>query len=427
MLAAGVTVLLFVLLGTGIPVAFAMLVSGVTGLYLIGGDVFVFSFLRSTALSVVNSYELLAVPMFILMGEILVVSRIADDLFDAIQSWVAARRGGLAIATALTGALFGAISGSSTAAAATLSSTSLPAMQRHGYDQQLASGVVAISGTLAMLIPPSVALIVYAILADESVAKLLMAGIIPGILVTLTVMLTVKILVMRNPELAPLGKRSSLVEKLHASKGVWAFVALFIAMTGSMYAGIATPTEAAGLGAFGAVVLALVRRSLGWGELVRALSGAARTTTMIYFIIIGAHVFGYFLTLSQATQDVIEMIRVTEPSLLVMMTAIVIMYLILGCFMDQLAIMILTVPIMLPIIKSLGYDPIWFGVVIVLLAEIGMVTPPVGLNVFVVSRVTGLPVSEVFRGIWPHVLSHLALVILLILFPAIILWLPSTM
>jgi C4-dicarboxylate transporter DctM subunit len=427
MLAALIFLVLCLLLLVGMPVGFAMLVSGALGLHLFGGIGLVWTFLKTTPLSTVSSFELLTVPMFILMAQFLVISRVADEMFDSVRAWLGRTHGGLAVATAVTGALFGAISGSSTASAATLSSTSLPAMLRHHYDRKLASGVVAISGTLAMLIPPSIALVVYAVLADQSVAKMLLAGVIPGLLVTLTIILTIYAILWFHPDAAPRAESSSWAEKLSSLRNCGNFILLFALVTGVIYLGVATPTEASALGAAGAAWLAWRRGLLNARSFLEAARVTARTTAMIYMIIIGAHVFGYFLTLTRVTQNLIDWVGAVAPPVYLILIAVVVLYLILGCFMDQLAILILTVPIILPLMVSLGYDPIWLGVIIVLLAEVGMVTPPVGMNVFVVSRCTGMPVSEVFAGIWPHVFAHIVLVAFLIAFPQIILWLPSTM
>lgn len=427
MLAFTILIVLCVLLAIGVPVGFGLLIAGVIGLWSFGGSTLVFTFLKSTPLSAVSSFELITVPMFILMAQMLVVSRIADQMFDAVSAWVGRTPGGLATATAVTGALFGAISGSSTASAATLSSTSLPAMLRHRYDRKLACGVVAISGTLAMLIPPSVALVVYAVLADQSVAKLLLAGVVPGLLVTLTIILTIYALIWRDPACAPRGEAADRQAKLRALGVAWPFLVLFTMVTGVIYLGVATPTEASALGACGATLLAWMRGALTRQSFIEAVASTARTTAMIYTIIIGAHVFGYFLTFTRVTQSLVSWIAEVSPPVFLVLIAIVVLYLVLGCFMDQLAILILTVPIVLPLVVSLGYDPVWLGVIVVLLAEVGMVTPPVGMNVFVVSRYTGLPTSEVFAGVWPHVFAHLVLIAILMAFPEIILWLPSTM
>ena len=409
----------------GLPVAFALLLSGVAGLLLIGGAPMVLGILETTPAASVSSYELITVPMFILMAELMIVSGVADEMFEVIGRWVQRLPGGLAIATALSGAAFGAVSGSSTAAAATLSASSVPTMIRRGYDPRFASGVVSISGTLAMLIPPSIALVLYGLLSGENIAELLVAGIIPGLIVTLVIVATVLVLVWRDPKLAPRAETIQPLEARHWS--ALSFLVLFVAVTGVIYIGIATPTEASALGALGALVIAALKRKLTLRTLKGAVFKAARSTAMIAMIIVGAQVFGYFLTLTQVPQQIVMLAGALDVPSWVILLIILLIDLVLGCFLDQIAILILTVPVVLPLVIQLGYDPIWFGVVVIVMAEIGLVTPPVGINVFVVSRYTGVPVEDVFIGVTPHVIAHLAAIALLVLFPALVLWLPSTM
>lgn len=418
---------LFAMLVFGTPVAIALAVSGSLGLYLIGGMSMLLGVLETTPLSSVSSYELITVPMFILMAEFVILSGIADDLFAAASAWIGRVRGGLAMATAVAGAGFGAISGSSTAAAATLSSTTIPAMMRQGYEPALAAGVVAISGTLAMLIPPSIALIIYGIIADVSIGRLLIAGVIPGIIVTFAIILTVAWLVWRDPSRAPAAHSYSWAEKFSRLKVVAPLLFLFVLVTGTIYLGIATPTEASGIGAFGALLLVWHAGRLRYGPTRNAILRACEASCMIVFIIVCAQIFGYFFTLTRVTNDLVAYVSALDTSRWVILALIVIGYVILGFFMDQIAILILTVPVVLPVIVALGFDPIWFGVVAVVTAEVGMVTPPLGLNAFVVARYTERPIAEVFRGIIPHFWAHLIVIAILCAFPSIATWLPSTM
>jgi C4-dicarboxylate transporter, DctM subunit len=278
-----------------------------------------------------------------------------------------------------------------------------------------------------MLIPPSIALVLYGIIADVSIGKLLIGGVIPGLLVTLTIALTVMFLVFLDPSRAPVGRRFTMREKFASLKVAGPMIGLFLAVTGSIYLGIATPTEASGLGAFGALLLAWRAGKVNWTTLRGALVDAATTSCMIFMIILGARIFGYFFTLTQITQTIVTAIAAWEVSKWVIMAIIVLIYLVLGCIMDQIAILILTVPVMLPVIKALGFDPVWFGVLVIVIAEVGLLTPPVGLNVFVVARYTKRPVTEVFAGVWPHVYAHLILITIFIIFPELILWLPNKM
>lgn len=426
MTAIGVILGLLTLLLLGVPVGFALAITGVAGLAFTTGFEGAMGVLATTPLSTTNGYELIAVPLFILMAEFVVVSGIADRMFAAVSVWVGRAPGGLAIATALAGAGFGAISGSSTASAAALSSTSIPAMGRAGYEPRFSSGVVAVSGTLAMLIPPSIALVLYGIIAEVSVAQLLVAGVIPGILVTLAIVATVLLLIWRDPSLAPRSRGYSFREKISSLRELGPIMALLLCVTGSIYLGVATPTEAAGLGAFGAFVIALAFRTLGAHSLSAALARAVRATCMIFLIIVGAHIFGYVLTLARITPGFVSWLTALEASPYLVMAGIVAFYIVIGCFMDQIAILFLTVPVMVPAVVGLGFDPVWFGVIVVVTAEVGMITPPLGMNIFVVARYSGRPLGEIFRGVAPHVLAHLLIIALLVAVPGLVLWLPST-
>ena len=418
---------LFILLAIGVPVGFAMAITGSLGLWAIGGLDMVLGIVQTSPLSVVGSYELLTIPMFLLMAELVLVSGVADDLFRAAAAWVGRIPGGLGMATALAGAGFGAICGSSTASAATLSSTSLPAMLKQGYEPRIASGVVAISGTLSMLLPTSVALVIYGLLAEVNIGKLLVSGIVPAILVTITIVLTIYLLVLQDPSRAPQAKRTPWPDKFRLLRAVGPMVLLFGIVTGVIYTGVATPTEASAFGALGAFLLALQRRRLTWATGTRTFQRAAQGTCMITMILVGASIFGYFFTITQVTQGLVGWVGGLGVSRWVVITLILCGYIVLGSFMDQIAILVLTVPIVLPLIKSLGFDPLWFGVIKIVTAEVGMVTPPIGLNCFIVARYANRPVSEVFHGIWPHFVAHLVVIAILVAFPSIILWLPSKM
>lgn len=422
-----VVLLLLLLLAIGTPIGFALVVAGAVGLLAKGGVDMVLGVLATSPASSVNSYEMVSVPMFMLMAEFVILSGIADQIFRAAVSWVGRLPAGLAMATALAGAGFAAISGSSTAAAATLSSTTVPAMLKQGYEPRLALGVVAISGTLAMLIPPSIALILYGLIANVSVGKLLVGGVIPGLIVTAAIMLTVLFLVWRNPAVAPPGQAYAMREKLRSLKGVGPMILLFACVTGAIYTGVATPTEASALGALGALVLAGTSGNLNLRTANQALVKATRATCMVLMIILGAMIFGYFLALTQVTQGLVQWVKALAVPAWVVITIILLAKMSLGFVMDQAAIIVLTVPVVLPVVTAIGYDPIWFGVIMVVTAEVGMVTPPVGLNGYVVARYTGMPVGEVFRGVVPHVIAHVAVIVLMVVFPEIILWAPSRM
>jgi len=427
MLVAAISLLLVILLITGMPVGFALAIAGTLGLLAKGGTSLVDGILQSTPLSATNSFELLTIPMFLLMAEFVILSGVADRLFESAARWVGRLPGGLGVATALAGAGFGAISGSSVASAATLSSTSIPAMLKQGYEPRLACGVVAISGTLAMLIPPSIAIILYGIIAEVSVGRLLIAGIVPGLLIMLTIALTVIGLVLLDPSRAPPGPRYTLRQKFESLLIAGPMLLLFAGVTGVIYTGIATPTEAAGFGAFIAFLLALRGGRMNLRSTRDALIRAGRTTCMVVMIIIGAKIFGYFFTLTQTTQTIVATIGGLDVDRHVVLALILVVYIALGCFLDTVAILFLTIPIVTPVIKMLGFDPVWFGIIVIVTCEVGLLTPPVGMNCFVVARYAGRPLAEVFGGAMPHVIAHLFLIALLVAFPALILWLPSTM
>ena len=419
--------LLCLLLALGLPVALSLLLAGASGLVSLGGPELLMGVLRSAPTSSLGSYELLTIPMFLLMAEFMIVSGVASQLFEAIASWTGRIPGGLGVATAVAGAAFGAISGSSTASAATLSNTSVPAMLRQGYEPGFAAGIVAISGALAMIIPPSIAIIFYGLLSGADIGKLLIAGIVPGAIVTLTIIFTIWLLIWLNPRIAPRSHSVSTKDKLRSLKVAGPFFLLFGIVTGLIYTGIATPVEASALGALGAMLLALAYGRLNLATLSSAALNACVTSAMIGLIVVCAQVFGYFLTMTGATQNLVQWVGSLEVSRFVILGFLVLLYLVLGFFLDQLSILILTVPVVLPVVTKLGFDPIWFGIIVILLAEIGMVTPPVGMNVFVVSRTVTMPVAKVFRGVFPHVLAHLILILFMVIFPQVVLWLPSQM
>ena len=419
--------LLFLLLAIGLPVGFSMGLAGTLGLLQIGGWDMVRGILTTAPMSGVNSYDLIPIPMFLLMAEFVLLSGVADDLFAAAAAWIGRVRGGLGMATAAAGAGFGAICGTSTASAATLSSTTLPAMIKQGYEPQMAAGVVAISGTLAMLIPPTVVMIIFGLIANVSIPKLLIAGILPAVLVTITIMLTVYLLAVINPSAAPVSEATPWSEKFRLLAKTSPMLLLMALVTGSIYLGVATVTESAALGAIGGLAVAVYRRKLNWDSFLQCLMRATHGTCMIMMIVIGASIFGYFFALTQITQDLVSWVGSLGISKWWIIFALLCGYLVLGTFMDQMAIIFLTVPIVLPVIVSLGFDPIWFGVIKIVTAEVGLILPPIGLNCFVVARYSGLPVGEVFRGSFPHVIAHFVAIAILVAFPQISLWLPGHM
>lgn len=427
MIIFGVLVLLFVLMAVGVPVGFSMAASGALGLYMLGGWDVVLGVLQSSPLSAVSVYELITIPLFLLMAELVLMSGIADSMFTCLAVWVGRIRGGLGMATAIFGAAFGAMCGTSTATAAALSTTSLPAMLKQGYDPKMASGVVAISGTLAMLVPPSIALIVFGLIAEVNIGALFLGGLIPSILVAFTIMATVWFLSWRNPSHAPLGPKYTLREKIGHLKVIAPMLILFSLVGGTIYSGLGTPTEASAIGATGALIIGLVKRKFTWETFYIAIKKSSRTSCMICMILLGASIFTYFFALTHITQDLVAWVAALNTSRWVIILFLLCGYIVLGAFMDQIAILVLTVPVVVPLIISLGFNPIWFGVIKIVTAEVGMITPPIGLNCFIVSRYANRSASEVFKGTRPHFVAHLIAIAVLVAFPDIIMWLPNLM
>jgi C4-dicarboxylate transporter, DctM subunit len=428
MIIALVVILLVALLALGMPVAFSLGISGLMGLYFVDGFDAAYSVLSTVPYRSAANYTLTTVPMFILMAHFVSASGIVGDVFTAAQRWLERLPGGLAIASVLASAGVGAMSGSSTASAATMSSIAVPEMRKRGYSAHVAAGVVTVAGTLAIMIPPSIGLVLYGIITENSVGKLLIAGIIPGAMTA--VLYCVGIVAWNKIRPASMPQATNEFtwrDRWRSFKPLWAFMILSVLVIGSMYVGWATPTEAASVGAFGGFFIPLLQGRLGLQGIKEAVLKTVRLTTMIFTIIIGAMIFGYFLTLTQATQDLIHFIgNQSLPSWMILGLVLVIL-IGLGCMLDQIAILLITLPLMYPLVTSLGYDPIWFGVICVKVGEIGMVTPPVGMNAYVVSASTGIPLDQVFRGIGVMLLLELISLALLLGIPSLATWLPSMM
>ena len=373
-------------------------------------------------------YPITAIPLFILMGTVVSVTGISKDLYTAARKWVGHIRGGLAIATVGACGLFAAICGDSIATAVTMGKVAYPEMKRFGYDDRLASACVVAGGTIGILIPPSLGFILYGILTEESVGKLFIAGIIPGILEVIFYITTIFIICRINPKMAPpIGERINLREKVIGLKVVWPMIVIFLLVIIGIYAGVFTPTEAGAVGGFGAIVVALLLRRFGWSELRRAATETAGSTTMILYVLIGAFVFMRFITLTDLPVAISEFVVGLPASRTLILLGIVCVYVFFGCFLDVLIVIILTVPIIYPTIVGLGYDPIWWGVIMVRVMEIGMITPPFGINLFVLTKAIDLPISTAYRGVIPFVISDFFHVALLITFPQLSLFLVKTL
>ena len=419
----GVLLLLFVL---RMPVAFAMALVGFVGFAYLSGIDPALSLLSQDIFESFSSYPLSVIPMFILMGSFAYASGISERLYQTTYTWVGALRGGLTIATVLACSGFAAICGSTAATAATMGKIALPEMRKYKYDITLAAGTVASAGTLGILIPPSTVFIVYGILVEESIGRLFVAGIIPGIILTLFFVAVVAILCHRNPSLGPPGQATPWKVKIKATGGIIEAIVLFLLAIGGLFLGWFSPTQAGAIGAGGALLIGLVRRNLTWKTFVESGKDGLLTACMVMFIITGATVFGHFLAVSNIPFLLADWIGNLPISRMAIMTVVIFIYFMGGFFMDSMALIVVTVPIFYPIVQKLGFDPIWFGVIIVLTAEMGVITPPVGVNVFVIKGIApDIPLELIFRGILPFLAAIILLTILIALFPQLATFLPS--
>ena len=423
----GVAVLVL-LLFSRMPVGFVMGFLGFLGFSYVVNVSAGLSLMARDAFDIFSSYGLTVVPLFVFMGQIAFHSGISKRLYDSAYVLVGNRPGGLAMATVAACAGFSAISGSTNATAATMATVTLPEMKRYNYDMGLATGTVAAAGSLGILIPPSVIFIVYGILTEQSIGKLFAAGIFPGILLSILFILTIYIRVRLNPSLAPPGPKTSMREKLKSFIGIGETLLIFLMVMGGIFFGIFTPTEAASAGAFITILLALIRKQLTWKGFIQSLADTTRISCMVMVIVTGAVIFGHFMAVTRVPFELAGWVGSLPLSKHAVMMVIVLVYLCGGCFMDALAMIMLTIPIFFPVSQALGFDPIWFGVVIVLISEMGVITPPVGVNVYVVYGVAkDVPLQTIFRGVIPMVLALLICNVIILFFPQIALYLPSLM
>lgn len=419
---------LFALLALRMPIGLAMMMVGAGGIAVLNSPNAALNVLGAFPYAYSSVFSLSVIPLFVLMGAFATVSGMGTDLYRTAYSWVGHRRGGLASATILSCAGFAALSGSSIAAAATMGKVSLPEMERYKYDTGLATGSIAAGGTLGILIPPSTVLIVYALLTEQSVGRLFLAGFLPGLLLTVLFIITIMIVCTMNPQAGPVGPRTPMMERFRVLGKSGALVFIVFIVIGGIYTGVFTVTEAASVGAFLTFMHALLSRKLTIQRFFAALLDTIRTTSMVFFILIGAHFFAPFLALTRIPVNLATSIGELAVPALAILLIIIAVYVILGTFMEGFAMLVLTIPIVLPIITTLGYDPIWFGIVMVVVVEMGLISPPVGMNVFVVKGVAQhVPLGKIYAGIVPFWLAMAVCVFLLILFPQIALFLPDTM
>ena len=417
---------LFAMMLLRVPVGMAMGLVGVAGFGAMTGLKPALSLIGQTSMRTVTDYTFGVIPMFLLMGAFVSNSGMSRELFRAANTFLGHLRGGLGFATIVACAAFAAISGSSVATAATFSTVAYPEMRRFGYPQSVAAGTIAAGGTLGAMFPPSTVLVVYGIITEQDIGKLFMAGIIPGVVAVCMYIATLAVIGVVRPTLLPRGPRSTWSDRLAAIKDVWAPILLFVFVIGGLYGGLFTPTEAGGMGAGGAFIIGVARRRLPRAMILQSLLQATRTAAAVFTVLIGALLFGYFLTITGTPQHVTEFQTGLGVGPYGVLLLILLMYLVLGCLMDAMAMIILTVPIVFPVITQLGFDPIWFGVIIVMTVELGLIHPPVGMNVFVIKSVVGeLRFSTIFRGVAPFIITDLLRLALLVALPILATWLPS--
>ena len=403
-----------------VPLAFALLSVSLAGISVVMGFDVARSLVPMTISEAVFSYELAVVPMFILMGNILARSGISDDLFRAANAFLGPVRGGLALSTMVTCAGFSAVCGSSLATAATMSKVAYPSMKRYGYSDSLASATIAAGGTLGILIPPSIILMIYGILTQTNIGHLFVAGVVPGLLGLLMYLLVIYAIARISPQDAPRGERTTLAQKLQSLRGVWPFTLLFVLIIGGLYGKLFTATEAAGMGAGLALILSLVQRRMSWQDFRHIFIETATTSVMLYAVLFGALLFAKLISFSGLGEGILELFNQAGLGPWGTIVAILVVFLLLGCVMDSLAIILICVPLFVPILLAHGFDLVWFGIIVVVVTEIALITPPIGMNVFVLkATLPHVRLGAIFRGLTPFIAIDLLRLALLVIFPSI--------
>jgi tripartite ATP-independent transporter DctM subunit len=417
---------LFAMLLLRVPVWIALTLVGFIGNSVTLGLTPTFALAGTVPFDVGSGYALSVVPLFILMGEVASVTGLSSDLFKSARVILAGMRGGLAVGALAASACFGAVCGSSLATAATMTRIALPEMRKAGYDPGLASGALAAGGSLGILIPPSIILVIYAAIAEQSVPRLFAAGLMPGLVLTGLYMIVVMLVGQMRKDYAPVAASVSLRERLVAMRDPWQFLALFLATIGGIYAGIFSPTEAASIGAAGAMLLGVMGRRLTLTALLGAIENTVVTSGILFVIIFGANLFSFFMVQSRLPHILADGAHALNLSGPVVMTLIIVAYIIFGCFLEAIGMLLITVPVFLPLVQQFGYDPVWFGVIVVIVIEVGLIHPPVGLNLFVIqAHAPDIKITKIYRGIVPFLVAPLILIVLMFWFPKIALWLPK--
>ncbi len=421
-------ILLLVLMALRMPVSFAMILAGFLGnAFMISTDAALYM-LATNVWGQLSSYGLSVIPLFVFMGQLAYHSGITERLYDAAHKWVGRLPGGLAGTTILSSAGFAAICGSNSATSATMGTIALPEMKRYHYDRALSTGSVAIGGTLGVVIPPSVVLIIIAVQTEQSITQLFMASIVPGIILTALFLITVFLLCLRNPSLGPPGPRTTMRQKLVSLTGTIEAIILFLMVLGGLYAGWFTPTEAGAAGTFGALVIGLTRRKLSTKEFIKSISETLRISSMVVLLITGAVIFGRFLTVTRLPFELADWTSSLNVPREAILFVVLLIYLVGGCLMDALGFLVVTIPIFYPLAKALGFDPVWYTVVITLVTTMGAVTPPVGVNVYIVSGLApDIPIATIFKGVSIFLMAYVICLVLLFIFPQLALYLPRSL
>ena len=420
--------LLLSLLLLGVPIAFAMGASGLVGILVLEGPAAAMAQAALVPWAEARSFVLVTIPLFVLMGQLVFHTGLATELYDGLRAWIGWIPGGMAIASVLACGAFGAVTGSSIATVATMGAIVMPEMERFGYDRRLATGALAASGTLGILIPPSVIFIFYGVMTETSIGALFIAGIIPGILTAAMFSAIIYFRCLVRPELGPPGPVGSWRERLDAVWRLGPILLLFVLVIGGIYGGIFTPTEAAGVGCAGVLVAAFFWRRLNLRDVRKALEDTVLISVMLLAIIIGGYVFARLMAVTEITESLVGLLVAMDLGRAGFLFVLVLLYLALGAMLDVFGMLVLSIPFVMPVVLALGIDPIWFGVFVVIMAEVALVTPPIGANVFVMRRIApDVPMEDIFWGVAPFVLGEFVIILLLVLFPQIALWLPSLM
>jgi tripartite ATP-independent transporter DctM subunit len=421
-------VVLFALMGLRVPIGIAMGIVGVGGFALLAAPGPALNLLAQSPIRASTDWDLAVIPLFILMGSFATAAGMSREIFRASQAWLGHRRGGLAMATVTACAGFAAINGSSVATAATMGKIALPEMRHAGYGPGFSAGVIAAGGTLGIMIPPSVILAIYGIFTEQDISKLFVAGIVPGLLALLLYVATIRLVGAFRPGAVPRGARADWRERVASLRDIWATLLLFCFVLGGMYGGLFTATEAAGMGAGGACLIGVARRRLSARQILDCLVESVRISAAIFTIIIGAFLFGYFLVITNATQAIGEWLTALPLGRYGILAVVLAIYLVLGGLMDELAMILLTLPIVFPVMMQLGFDPIWFGVIVVMTVTLGLVMPPIGMNVFVINSIApDIRLETIYRGVVPFIFADLVRLVLLAAFPELSTWLPGHM